>query len=98
MEKINREKANLLYDYLDASSFYGTNIEVKSRSIMNVCFHIKDRALEPLFLNDATAAGLVALKGHRLVGGLRASLYNAMPMAGVEALIQFMEQFAKTHA
>lgn len=97
MEKINRQKAQRLYQYIDDSAFYHCPIAIESRSNMNVCFSIRTSELEPLFLQQAEAQGLVALKGHRLVGGLRASLYNAMPMAGVEALLAFMQAFAKEH-
>jgi phosphoserine aminotransferase len=93
MEKINQEKAALLYDYLDQSKlFYGT-AEKDSRSVMNVTFLPKDPALTDVFLDEAKEAGLVNLKGHRSVGGIRASLYNAMPIEGVKTLVQFMEQF-----
>ncbi len=95
LHQINLQKANKLYDFIDSHSFYDCRVEKKSRSIMNVCFHLQDAALESKFLTESTAAGLLALKGHRLVGGLRASLYNAMPMAGVDALIQFMQEFAE---
>ncbi len=93
MQELNRNKANKLYAYIDTSSFYHCAIDPSSRSWMNVCFSLKRPDLEPLFLSEAEAQGLCALKGHRLVGGLRASLYNAMPMAGVDALISFMDSF-----
>lgn len=91
----NEEKAAALYDFIDASSFYRCDVEKRSRSRMNVCFSLTNAAYEDAFLRDATQAGLYNLKGHRLVGGLRASLYNAMPMEGVLALIAFMKTFAK---
>lgn len=95
--RLNEEKSNKLYDFIDEHSFYHCRVEKKSRSKMNVCFHLDRPELESLFLTEATKNGLLALKGHRLVGGLRASLYNAMPMAGVDALIAFMTSFAKAY-
>lgn len=91
----NRLKAEALYQYIDQSTAYECKIEPSARSLMNVCFHLKDSKQEQVFLEKAASQGLLALRGHRLVGGLRASLYNAMPLAGVEALIQFMQAFAK---
>lgn len=91
--KENCKKAAALYDFIDKSEFYSTTIAVSSRSIMNVCFSLSRPELESSFLESAEKAGLVGLKGHRLVGGLRASLYNAMPMSGVTALIEFMQRF-----
>ncbi|PJD92483.1 MAG: 3-phosphoserine/phosphohydroxythreonine aminotransferase [Legionella sp.] len=93
----NCRKAAALYQYIDSTEFYSTSVDPAARSIMNVCFHLKHAHLEDNFLQQAKDHGLVALKGHRLVGGLRASLYNAMPMSGVEALIHFMKKFAKEH-
>jgi phosphoserine aminotransferase len=93
--KRNCEKAAKLYQYLDASDFYSTRINKEARSIVNVCFSLKDNALEEQFIQQAQLHGLSALKGHRLVGGLRASLYNAMPMSGVDALLDFMSKFAR---
>lgn len=93
----NQQKAARLYDCIDASSFYHCSIEKHSRSIVNVCFSLEKKELEDSFVASATQRGLLALKGHRAVGGLRASLYNAMPMAGVEALVAFMQEFAETH-
>lgn len=95
--QINCQKAAKLYQYIDTSSFYQCRVEKHSRSLMNVCFSLEKPALESVFLSGAKAHGLYALQGHRLVGGLRASLYNALPMAGVEALIAFMQQFAEEH-
>lgn len=91
-------KAAALYQYLDATEFYTTNVDRDARSIVNICFSLKDTALEPKFIEQAEQRGLCALKGHRYVGGLRASLYNAMPMAGVSALIDFMSDFAKENS
>jgi len=94
LAKVNQKKAAKLYDYIDASSFYHCPVDSNSRSLMNVCFSLTKPELEDAFLAQARLQGLIALKGHRLVGGLRASLYNAMPMAGVDALIAFMKDFA----
>ena len=100
MKKCNYEKANLFYDYLDSSDFYHATAEKGSRSIMNIPFLTKydgDKATEinKKFVSEATKAGLVNLAGHRLVGGMRASIYNAMSLEGVKALIAFMDKFAK---
>lgn len=97
MHRRNQRKAAKLYDYIDASSFYHCAIEPSSRSIMNVCFSLSSPELEAEFVEQSTHAGLYALKGHKRIGGLRASLYNAMPMAGVDALLNFMADFAKAH-
>lgn len=98
LEKIgayNRKKAAVLYDFLDQSRLFRGTAEKKDRSLMNVPFVTGDKALDAKFAAEAEAAGLVNLKGHRTVGGMRASLYNAMPMAGVEALTAFMDRFEK---
>jgi len=95
MEKLNIAKAKLIYDYLDQSEFYHSPVMKDDRSRMNVPFRLKNEALDEGFLKDAKAAGMVELKGHRSVGGMRASIYNAMPLAGVEALVQFMRDFEK---
>lgn len=95
--EINCLKASKLYQFIDASPFYECQIEKPARSIMNVCFALKRVDLEEQFLNEAEQNGLLALRGHRLTGGLRASLYNAMPMDGVDALIDFMQHFAEVH-
>jgi len=97
MAQRNRAKAELLYGYIDASGWYLNPIEKDARSWMNVAFRLKDAALEPAFAKEALAAGLTNLEGHRSVGGMRASIYNAMPLAGVEALIAFMREFARRH-
>ena len=94
MEKMNREKAALLYDYLDSQDYYIAPVKKESRSMMNVTFVTGDADLDKKFASEASAAGLKNLKGHRSVGGMRASIYNAMPKAGVEALIEFMKAFA----
>jgi phosphoserine aminotransferase len=98
LHKLNIQKASKLYDYIDNSPLYDCSVAKKSRSLMNVCFRIVRSELEPIFIEQAKAAGLLALNGHKTVGGLRASLYNAMPMAGVDALIEFMADFAKTNS
>ncbi len=97
MAETNERKASKLYAAIDGSGFYRNPVEVQSRSWMNVPFILKDAELDTTFLAEARDAGLVALKGHRSVGGMRASIYNAMPEAGVDALIAFMGDFAKRH-
>ncbi|MDO2948888.1 3-phosphoserine/phosphohydroxythreonine transaminase [Aeromonas simiae] len=97
MEARNKTKAALLYDYIDNSSFYSNSVDSACRSRMNVPFQLKNPELDARFLAESKEAGLLALKGHKLVGGMRASLYNAMPIEGVQALIAFMERFANTH-
>ncbi len=97
MQKKNIEKAQLLYDYLDQSKlFYGT-VEKKDRSLMNVCFKSDSQELNDLFLKEAKAKGFENLAGHRSVGGMRASIYNAMPKEGILALIEFMREFESKH-
>lgn len=93
MEKVNKEKAALLYQFVDESSFYQNTIDPLFRSRMNVPFWLSDETLNDLFLTQAKDAGLLALKGHRMVGGMRASIYNAMPLEGVQALVNFMKKF-----
>lgn len=93
MKEINEKKAALLYDYLDHSALFRSTVEPGSRSLMNVPFVIGDDELEKKFIKEATEAGFVNLKGHRSVGGMRASIYNAMPMEGVEKLLEFMKKF-----
>jgi phosphoserine aminotransferase len=97
MGERNRLKAAALYAAIDASPFYSNPVAADSRSRMNVTFTLARPELDALFLERAAAAGLKNLKGHRVFGGMRASLYNAMPMAGVEALIAFMSEFERTH-
>ncbi len=97
MEKINAEKAALLYDYLDESKLFHGAARPEGRSRMNVTFRTADKDLDALFAKEAAAAGLSNLKGHRLVGGMRASIYNAMPIEGVAALRDFMARFEKEH-
>jgi phosphoserine aminotransferase len=96
MEKINREKANLLYDLLDSTDFYNSPVARENRSLMNVPFTLKDAALDEAFLKGAKERGLLQLKGHRSVGGMRASIYNAMPKEGVQALADYMREFEKS--
>ena len=93
MQKINEEKAKMLYDFIDNSKFYTNKVNVKDRSIMNVPFVSPNEELDAKFIKEASSAGLVSLKGHRLAGGMRASIYNAMPVEGVKALIDFMKKF-----
>ena len=94
MEQKNIEKANLLYGYLDNSDFYRNPVARPDRSRMNVPFTLKDAGLDDEFLKGAKARGMVQLKGHRSVGGMRASIYNAMPVEGVKALVDYMQEFA----
>jgi len=94
MKKLNVKKAALLYDYLDSQDYYIAPVEKESRSMMNVTFVTGDADLDKKFASEAAAAGLKNLKGHRSVGGMRASIYNAMPYEGVEALVEFMKKFA----
>ncbi|HEX5121761.1 MAG TPA: 3-phosphoserine/phosphohydroxythreonine transaminase [Rhodanobacteraceae bacterium] len=95
MAEQNRAKATLLYDYIDGSGFYRNPVEKSARSWMNVPYTLPTESLDAPFLKESEAAGLLALKGHRAVGGMRASIYNAMPLAGVQALVDFMKDFAK---
>jgi phosphoserine aminotransferase len=97
MGERNRAKADALYAAIDGSSFYGNPVAKDSRSRMNVTFTLARPELDAVFLERAAAAGLNNLKGHRVLGGMRASLYNAMPMAGVDALTAFMGEFERTH-
>ena len=93
MQKINEEKAKMLYDFIDNSSFYTNSVNKKDRSLMNVPFVSPNAELDAKFVKEAAENGLVSLKGHRLVGGMRASIYNAMPIEGVKKLIEFMKKF-----
>jgi phosphoserine aminotransferase len=95
MQRENEEKAKLLYDAIDATEFYRGHADPDSRSIMNVTFRLPSEDLEKKFANEATAAGMDGLKGHRSVGGIRASIYNAFPREGCEALVTFMNEFEK---
>ena len=93
VENINRKKADILYTTLDSSEFFRPTADKNSRSIMNITFRLPDEDLEKKFVAEATEANLVGLKGHRSVGGIRASIYNAMPLKGVEELVMFMKNF-----
>ncbi len=97
MAEINRRKAGKLYDLIDASDFYQNPVDPQCRSWMNVPFTLADADLDATFLEQAKAAGLLTLKGHRSVGGMRASIYNAMPEEGVDALVSFMKDFEQRH-
>ncbi len=97
MEQQNIAKAKLLYDCLDSSDFYSSPVDPACRSRMNVPFFLRDESLNEVFLKSAQANGLLQLKGHRVVGGMRASIYNAMPMQGVQALVDFMKEFERSH-
>jgi len=98
MEQQNIAKAKLLYDFLDSSSFYSNKVAHDCRSRMNVPFFLADESRNDAFLAGAKAAGLLQLKGHKSVGGMRASIYNAMPIEGVQALVNYMQAFEKTQA
>ena len=96
IEKLNIEKAKVLYECIDNSqAFYRNDVAVEDRSRMNVPFFLRDESLNAKFLDGAQATGLAGLKGHKVIGGMRASIYNAMPLAGVEALTEYMQEFAK---
>jgi phosphoserine aminotransferase len=97
MEARNRMKAALLYDYLDSTPFYSNPVAREDRSLMNVPFKLTDESLDEAFLKGAQARGMVQLKGHRSVGGMRASIYNAMPVEGVKALVAYMGEFEASH-
>ena len=98
MKAKNEEKAKVLYDYLDESRLFKGTVRKEDRSLMNVPFVTGDKDLDALFIKEAEAAGFVNLKGHRTVGGMRASIYNAMPKEGVEKLVAFMKAFEEAHA
>ena len=98
MEQRNMAKAQLLYDFLDSSSFFSNPVDKHYRSRMNVPFFLADASRNDAFLAAAKAAGLLQLKGHKSIGGMRASIYNAMPLEGVQALVDFLRQFEKTQA
>ncbi|MGF1804587.1 3-phosphoserine/phosphohydroxythreonine transaminase [Aliivibrio sifiae] len=98
MEARNRKKASALYDYIDQSDFYRNEVHTNNRSLMNIPFQLANSELDTQFLALADEAGLKALKGHRVVGGMRASIYNAMPLEGVQALVDFMKAFEAQHA
>jgi phosphoserine aminotransferase len=96
IEKQNIKKAELLYNYIDSSDFYSNPIDIKNRSRMNVPFRIQNEDLHASFVTGAENLGMIGLKGHRLVGGIRASIYNAMPIEGVQALVDYMKDFEKS--
>ena len=98
MKKRNEEKANILYDFLDSSKLFKGTVRKEDRSLMNVPFITGDKELDAKFIKEAEANGFVNLKGHRSVGGMRASIYNAMPREGVEKLVEFMKKFEKENA
>jgi phosphoserine aminotransferase len=95
--EMNRAKAGLLYDFLDQTEFYYSPVDKADRSLMNVPFRLRNEQLNDDFLKQAKARGMVELKGHRAVGGMRASIYNAMPIEGVKALVEFMREFQAKH-
>ncbi len=95
MSKLNREKAAVLYDYLDSSSLFKNPVRIEDRSLMNVTFATGDADIDGRFCSEAQKNGFVNLKGHRLVGGMRASIYNSMPIEGVKSLVEFMKEFEK---
>jgi phosphoserine aminotransferase len=97
IEQKNIQKAKLLYDFLDSSRFFHNPVRAEDRSRMNVPFTLKDSSLDETFLKGATERGMVQLKGHRSVGGMRASIYNAMPLEGVQALVAYMKDFEQEH-
>ena len=98
MKEHNLKKAEILYNFLDSSKLFKGTVEKKDRSIMNVPFVTGDKDLDAKFVAEAKAAGLENLKGHRTVGGMRASIYNAMPIEGVQALVDFMKKFEAENA
>jgi phosphoserine aminotransferase len=97
IEKVNVQKAKLLYDFLDQSKFFANPVAKEDRSRMNVPFVLKNNTLDDAFLKGAAQRGMVQLKGHRSVGGMRASIYNAMPLEGVQALVAYMKEFEQNH-
>jgi len=97
MEALNEKKAKLIYDAVDSTDFYIGSAHQASRSVMNVTFNIAKPDLTDTFVNEANKEGLYALKGHRLVGGIRASIYNAMPLEGCEKLVAFMKDFEQRY-
>ena len=97
IERRNIAKARLLYDFLDTTKFYGNPVAREDRSRMNVPFTLRDAKLDDAFLKGATERGMVQLKGHRSVGGMRASIYNAMPIEGVQRLVEYMREFERKH-
>ena len=98
MKALNEEKAGLLYSFLDGSALFKGTVDPDSRSLMNIPFVTGNEELDKKFIKEAEAAGFINLKGHRSVGGMRASIYNAMPIAGVEQLVTFMKEFEAKNA
>jgi phosphoserine aminotransferase len=98
MHEVNLQKAKVLYDRLDKNDFYRGTVDKDSRSLMNIPFRLKNEALEETFIKEAKAAGMIGLKGHRSVGGIRASFYNAVPMESAKALVAFMDEFEKKNS
>lgn len=98
MKARNEKKAKILYDYLDQSEMFKGTVVKEDRSLMNVPFVTGDKDLDAKFVKEAAEAGFVNIKGHRTVGGMRASIYNAMPIEGVEKLVEFMKKFEKENA
>lgn len=98
MEKMNREKAGILYEAIDNSDFYRGHAQLSSRSLMNVTFNLPSADLEAKFIQEAAALGMDGLKGHRSVGGCRASIYNAFPLEGVKKLVSFMQDFERNNS
>jgi phosphoserine aminotransferase len=98
MAERNREKAGVIYDFLDSQDFYRPHAQKTSRSLMNITFKCPTEELDDLFVAEAEKKGLDGLRGHRMIGGMRASIYNAFPKAGCVALVEFMKSFARTHA
>ena len=95
MEKCNAEKSKKIYDYLDSQDFYTSKVDKQYRSRMNIVFKLPTEELDSKFVSEAAKNNLIGLKGHRIVGGIRASIYNAMPMEGVDKLIDFMKSFSE---
>ena len=98
MEQLKKQRAGILYDFLDNSDFYIPHAQKASRSDMNVTFRTSSPELDAEFIAEAAKKGLVNIKGHKIAGGMRASLYNAMPLEGVESLINYMKEFELSHA
>lgn len=97
LERRNIAKSKMLYDYIDSSNFYRCQVESKDRSRVNCVFNLLDESLNDEFLKQAKSLNLIGLKGHKVLGGMRASIYNAMPLEGVEVLVKFLKDFASTH-
>lgn len=97
MERVNKEKARRLYDEIDRNPLFGGLVAKEDRSLMNVTFEMTDKGLEEDFFNEAKAADIVGIKGHRSVGGFRASLYNALPMDSVNVLVDLMQRFSEKY-